>query len=99
MSQPATKSPHAATATAQAATPAHAPPHANGAPARPRPQALRSGYLHIGPDWRITYAHLEGGRSATAAGQGLVGQVLWDLYPAIVGTPFEEAYRATMADR
>src|SRR5439155_644064 len=28
-----------------------------------------------------------------------VGQVLWDLYPAIVGTPFEEAYRATMADR
>jgi len=61
--------------------------------------APRGGYLHIGPDWRITFAHLEGGRSADVDGKTLVGRVLWELYPSVVGTPFEAAYRATMADR
>jgi signal transduction histidine kinase len=74
------------------------------APATPVPADLegllpRGGYLHIGPDWRVTFAHLKGGRSTHSSGKDLVGKVLWDLYPEVLGTPFEEAYRATMADR
>ena len=68
----------------------------------PRPVALapmQGGYLHIGPDWRIAAAHLSGGRDIDTQGQRLVGKVLWDIYPDIAGTPFEAAYRATMADR
>ena len=59
----------------------------------------RSGYIHIGPDWRITFAHLEGGRGTDRTGAQIQGRVLWELYPELVGTPFEEHYRATMRDR
>jgi signal transduction histidine kinase len=61
--------------------------------------APRGGYLHIGPDWRITFAHLQGGRAVDASGTDIVGKVLWDLYPETLGTAFEDAYRATMRDR
>jgi signal transduction histidine kinase len=59
----------------------------------------RGGYLHIGPDWRITFAHLQGGRATDRAGRDLQGRVLWEAYPEVLGTPFEEAYRSVMRDR
>ena len=70
------------------------------APALPgtRRAPARFGYLHVGPDWRVTATHLADGSAADAAGVPLAGQVLWDLFP-LLGTPFEQAYRATMADR
>jgi signal transduction histidine kinase len=83
----------AAPATAAPAALADAPPAPDGL------LAPRGGYLHIGPDWRITFAHLQGGRATDTTGQQLEGKVLWEVYPEILGTPFEEAYRATMRDR
>ncbi|MEA3137591.1 MAG: hypothetical protein QOC71_1872 [Thermoplasmata archaeon] len=59
----------------------------------------RAGYLHIGPDWRITFAHLEGGQPTERTPQEIEGRVLWDLYPELAGSPFEAHYRAVMADR
>jgi signal transduction histidine kinase len=59
----------------------------------------RSGYLHIDRDWRITFAHLEGGEPHERTGDQLAGRDLWELYPDLRGSPFEEHYRATMRDR
>jgi signal transduction histidine kinase len=59
----------------------------------------RFGYLHIGADWRITFAHLEGGRATERSGGELIGKDLWDLYPDLVGSAFEAHYRGAMKDR
>jgi signal transduction histidine kinase len=75
--------------------PATRPPDEANEPNLPR----RTGYLHIGPDWRITFAHLEGGREGERSGPQLQGRVLWELYPDLVGTSFEQHYRSTMRDR
>jgi signal transduction histidine kinase len=83
------------------ATPPPAPPASRSQPDEsPDPIGrVRNGYLHIGPDWRITFAHLEGGTANERTGPELQGRVLWELYPEVLGTPFEEQYRATMRDR
>jgi signal transduction histidine kinase len=61
--------------------------------------APRMGYLHIGPDWRITFAQLIGGQATERSGADLVGRDLWELYPELIGSPFEAQYRGAMLDR
>ncbi|MHB1260911.1 MAG: sensor histidine kinase [Thermoplasmatota archaeon] len=62
-------------------------------------QVPRRGYLYLGPDWRITFAHLEGGRANERTGEQLIGRILWELYPDLKGSAFEQHYRSTMSDR
>ncbi|HUR26331.1 MAG TPA: ATP-binding protein [Candidatus Thermoplasmatota archaeon] len=69
------------------------------APSAPPSSGPRAGYLHIGPDWRITFAHLAGGNANERTGDEIAGHTLWELYPELKGSPFEAHYRATMEDR
>src|SRR5687767_5883744 len=76
-------------------------PEAEAASAPPSEEGgaqARSGFLHIGPDWRITFAHLEDGAPGERQGAEIIGRSLWELYPELKGSVFEEHYRATMAD-
>ena len=84
----------AASAAAQDGAAAKADPASSSPALTPR-----LGYLHIGPDWRITFAHLEGGTATERTGPELIGRVLWDLYPELAGSVFEGHYRGAMADR
>ena len=57
-------------------------------------ESMAVGYLSMDPDWRITYVNAEGRRVLGATGREIVGEVIWDLYPATVGTEYEANYRA-----
>ncbi|QCB93565.1 SpoIIE family protein phosphatase [Cellulomonas shaoxiangyii] len=51
------------------------------------------GYYWLDPDWRIGYVNAEAERILGRTREHLLGGVLWDLFPAAVGTEFEEGYR------
>jgi signal transduction histidine kinase len=97
---PTAQAPPQASATAAAPAVPEAAPTPAPAPANPSGSLLpRMGYLHIGPDWRITFAQLNGGEGTERTGPEITGRVLWDLYPDLKGSPFEAHYRGAMADR
>jgi PAS domain S-box-containing protein len=53
-------------------------------------------------EWRWTYLNAEAREAAAEDGHdpdGLVGRVLWDVYPALRGTPFDDHMRGAMYDR
>ena len=54
------------------------------------------GYLHFDRDWRITFAQLNAAPERSTA---IVGKTLWELYPDVRGSEFEQHYRAAMEDR
>ncbi|GAB3257036.1 hypothetical protein GCM10027586_19240 [Kineococcus gypseus] len=56
-------------------------------------EQMAIGYLQMDPEWRITYVNAQGRRVLGAAGDDLTGQVLWELFPATVGTLYETNYR------
>ena len=51
------------------------------------------GYIAYDTQWRVTAANAEAARIVKATVQDLVGHVLWDLFPATVGSEFETIYR------
>ena len=56
-------------------------------------ESMAIGYLLMDHEWRITYVNAQGRRVLGAAGDDLTGQVLWELFPATVGTLYETNYR------
>lgn len=48
-------------------------------------------------DWRVVYLNAAAERSSTTGRPIVLGATLWDIYPDIVGTPFEDANRRAMA--
>nr|WP_246314169.1 SpoIIE family protein phosphatase [Kineococcus aurantiacus] len=51
------------------------------------------GYLALDADWRITFANRHAAEALGRPGGELVGGVIWELFPATVGTAFEAGYR------
>ena len=47
-------------------------------------------------DFRFTYLNRRGRQILAASGRQLLGQVLWETFPAAIGTVFETSYRRTM---
>jgi PAS domain S-box-containing protein len=45
-------------------------------------------------DWRFSYMNPAGARLLGETVAGLVGRVIWEVYPETVGSPFEQHYRA-----
>src|SRR6185312_5785887 len=56
-------------------------------------------FFSLDTDWRFTYANVEAERLLDRPRQALIGQVLWDLFPAALGSPFETNYRYAMRER
>ncbi|MGI4895840.1 MAG: SpoIIE family protein phosphatase [Janthinobacterium lividum] len=61
-------------------------------------ESMAVGYLQLDTDWRIGYVNAEGRRVLGAVGE-LVGHVLWELFPATVGTQYETNYRRAVQTR
>ncbi|MEA3203949.1 MAG: hypothetical protein QOI63_1629, partial [Thermoplasmata archaeon] len=61
-------------------------------------ESVTDGYLHVGPDWRVTFASIGAGHRRRVHGE-MVGRVLWDAFPGILGTQFEREFRAAMQSR
>ncbi len=56
-------------------------------------ETMTVGYFWLGPDWRFGYVNAEAERILQRPRAELVGGDIWHLFPAAVGTNFEESYR------
>ena len=61
-------------------------------------EAMNAAFFALDRQWRFTYVNAEAERVQHARREELVGGEIWDLFPAAVGSNFEENYRGAMAD-
>src|SRR4051812_7043078 len=60
---------------------------------------MPAAFFSLDTEWRFTYANAEAERLLDKPRHALLGQVLWDLFPAAVGTAFETNHRYAMRER
>ncbi|NEK84826.1 SpoIIE family protein phosphatase [Blastococcus saxobsidens] len=56
-------------------------------------EAMKASFFSLDRDWRFTYVNTEAERVLGASREDLLGGVVWDLFPAAVGSDFERHYR------
>lgn len=64
-------------------------------------ESIADGFIAVSRDWRIIFLSTRGRellRIAPSQGSH-EGQLLWDAFPDLLGTPFEAAYRRAMNER
>ncbi len=58
-------------------------------------ETMPTAFFHLDREWRFTYAN-RAAISVLAPVGDLIGESIWDLFPAAVGTPLEERYRVAV---
>ena len=56
-------------------------------------------YFGVDADWRITYINAQAEARLGVSRDDVVGRDLWQRFPDLLGTPFEEAYRDAVRTR
>ncbi len=59
-------------------------------------EAMPAGFYSLDPEWRFTYVNAVGERLLGQMRDELLGEVIWDAFPATVGSAFEESYRSAV---
>ncbi|WP_244928132.1 SpoIIE family protein phosphatase [Nocardioides sp. W7] len=59
-------------------------------------ETMPTAFLQLDRSWRFTYANAEAERLLGGIGMPIVGGLIWDLFPAAVGSTFETHYRHAM---
>jgi PAS domain S-box-containing protein len=59
-------------------------------------EAMKAAFFSLDPAWRFTYLNAEAERVLGISREDALGGVLWALFPAAVGSAFEERYRAAV---
>ncbi|MFN8074128.1 MAG: SpoIIE family protein phosphatase [Kineosporiaceae bacterium] len=62
-------------------------------------EAMPTAFFSLDPQWRFVYVNAEAERLLQHAREELIGRVVWDLFPAAVGTDFERQYQRAMHER
>lgn len=60
-------------------------------------EAMPAAYYHLDAQWRFTYVNARAAELLGAIGRPIIGEVVWELFPATVGTVFERSYRDAVA--
>jgi serine phosphatase RsbU (regulator of sigma subunit)/PAS domain-containing protein len=60
-------------------------------------EAIPTPFFHLDTAWRFTYVNAGAERLLGSGRDQLVGEVIWDLFPASVGSDFESCYRRAVA--
>ncbi|WP_308121849.1 SpoIIE family protein phosphatase [Actinotalea ferrariae] len=60
-------------------------------------ESMTTSFFSLDRRWRFSYVNAEAERVLGRTREELLGGVIWDLFPAAVGSEFERAYRAAMA--
>ena len=58
---------------------------------------ISDGLCTIDRDWRFAFVNREAERQVGRPRDALLGRVIWDVYPELLGTIFETSYRRAMA--
>ena len=62
-------------------------------------ESITDAFFAVDRDWRFTYVNSEAERLLAHPSSELVGEVMWELYPGLIGSEFEQAYRRTAIER
>jgi PAS domain S-box-containing protein len=62
-------------------------------------ESISDAFLSVDRDWRFTYANGRAAELLRHTADGLLGKVLWEEFPSMVGTAFEMWYRTAMEER
>jgi len=60
-------------------------------------ESMSTAFYSLDRDWRFSYVNARAEKLIGLTRQDAVGQVVWDLFPAAVGTVIEEVYRTAVA--
>jgi GAF domain-containing protein len=60
-------------------------------------EAMNAAFFALDPQWRFSYVNAEAERVLQRTREELLGGVVWELFPAAVGSDFEEHYRGAMS--
>jgi len=60
-------------------------------------ESITEAFYLLDGDWRITFVNSAGERLARKRRDELLGQVLWEVFPDVVGTEIEAVYRRAVA--
>ena len=61
--------------------------------------AITDTFILLDAEWRFAYLNRAAVRNAGRTEQELLGECLWEVYPGLIGSPIEAAYREAMAER
>jgi len=59
-------------------------------------EAMKAAFFSLDREWRFSYVNAEAERVLGASRDDLLGGVLWELFPAAVGSDFERYYRSAV---
>jgi serine phosphatase RsbU (regulator of sigma subunit)/PAS domain-containing protein len=59
-------------------------------------EAMNAAFFALDRDWRFSYVNAEAERVLRAGREELLGGTIWELFPAAVGSHFEDNYRGAM---
>jgi PAS domain S-box-containing protein len=62
-------------------------------------ESVTDAFFALNRDWQFTYLNRQAGRVLGLEPRDLVGKVLWEAYPGLIGSDFEQAYRKAMGER
>lgn len=62
-------------------------------------EAISDAFFTLDEEWRFTYLNAAAERLLQRPRSTLVGRVLWEEFPAAIGTPFETQYRRAVAEQ
>lgn len=62
-------------------------------------ESITEGFFTLDRSWRFDYVNQEAHRILDKTSGELAGRVLWEVYPGLEGTPFEQAYHRAMYTR
>src|SRR5690606_30404466 len=62
-------------------------------------KSVTDAYLAIDTQWPLTYMSPQAVRLPTFTLDDIGGKTIWEVYPGLIGSPFETAYRNTVKTR
>ncbi len=60
-------------------------------------ERISDGYFEVDTEWRFTYLNPQAEGRIRRPKHELLGRLMWDVWPSIIGTRFEREYRAAVA--
>ena len=61
-------------------------------------ESITDSFFALDRDWRFTYVNRQAERLLDRSPGDLLGQTLWEVYPGLIGSVFETAYRRAAAE-
>jgi PAS domain S-box-containing protein len=62
-------------------------------------ESITDGFVTLDRDWRYRFVNTEGARILGRTRNDLIGCIVWEAFPELLGTPFETALRAASGEQ